>query len=92
MVGKKKIPERMCVGCQTMHDKREMIRIVKSPEGDFSIDSTGKKSGRGAYICASIDCLEAAIKGHRLEKSFKCKIDASIYDALKAELLNADNR
>lgn len=85
MAGKKKLPERMCVGCQKIHHKKDMLRIVKSPEGDFSIDRTGKKSGRGAYICASADCLEAAIKGHRLEKSFKCQIDSSIYESLKAE-------
>ncbi|MDQ0203446.1 RNase P modulator RnpM [Pectinatus haikarae] len=83
MTGKKKLPERMCVGCQRIRSKKDMIRVVKNPEGDFSIDRTGKKSGRGAYICADIQCLEAAIKGHRLEKSFKSPIDADIYEKLR---------
>ena len=80
----KKIPERMCVGCHENHSKKELIRIVRTPEGEFQIDTTGKKSGRGAYICPKMECLEAAIKGHKLEKSFKSKIDNSIYEKLKA--------
>lgn len=90
MGGKKKTPERMCVGCQKIRSKKDMIRVVRSPEGEFAIDRTGKKSGRGAYICADFHCLEAAIKGHRLEKSFKCPIDAEIYEELKAGFLNTD--
>ena len=84
----KKIPERLCVGCQERHPKKELIRIVRSPEGEFSVDLTGKKSGRGAYICPRVECLEKARKGHRLEHSFACAIDASVYDALAAELEN----
>ena len=56
----KKIPERLCVGCQEKHPKKELIRIVRSPEGEFSVDLTGKKSGRGAYICPKQECLEKA--------------------------------
>ena len=82
----KKIPERLCVGCQEKHPKKELIRIVRSPEGTFSVDRTGKKSGRGAYICPKAECLEKARKGHRLERSFACAIDAAVYDALAAEL------
>lgn len=84
MAVKKKLPERMCVGCQKIRSKREMIRIVKSPDGEFSVDSTGKKSGRGAYICPNVDCLDAAIKGHKLEKSFRCSITDDTYEKLKA--------
>ena len=84
----RKIPERLCVGCQERHPKKELIRIVRSPEGDFAVDLTGKKSGRGAYICPKAECLEQARKGHRLERSFECAIDASVYDALAAELEN----
>ena len=86
----KKLPVRLCVGCQEPHTKREMIRIVKSPEGEFSIDITGKKSGRGAYICKNITCLDTAVKQHRLEKSFKCPIDNSVYEQLKEEFANID--
>ena len=86
----KKLPVRLCVGCQEPHTKREMIRIVKSPEGEFSIDTTGKKSGRGAYICKNSACLEIATKQHRLEKSFKCPIDNSVYEQLKEEFAKLD--
>lgn len=89
MQKEKKIPMRMCVGCGQMLPKRQLIRVVKSPEGTVSLDFTGKKSGRGAYICKSAECLEKARKSRRLEKSFSCKIDTSIYDAMEAELKNA---
>ena len=82
----KKIPERLCVGCQERHPKKELIRIVRSPEGEFSVDRTGKKSGRGAYICPRVECLEKARKGHRLERSFACAIDPAVYEALAVEL------
>lgn len=82
----KKIPMRMCLGCSEMKPKKELIRVVKSPEGEISLDFTGKKSGRGAYICRSIECFDMARKGRRLEKSFSCKIDAGVYDAMAEEL------
>ncbi len=88
----KKLPVRLCVGCQEPHNKRDMIRIVKSPEGVFSVDATGKKSGRGAYICRNIDCLNAAVKQHRLEKSFKCSIDNEVYEQLKEEFAKLDGQ
>ena len=91
----RKIPERLCVGCQERHPKKELISIVRSPEGTFSVDLTGKKSGRGAYICPKTECLEKARKGHRLERSFECAIDVSVYDALADELekeLNAERK
>lgn len=86
----KKVPERLCVGCQEKHPKKELIRVVRSPEGEFSIDRTGKKAGRGAYICPRAECLEKAWKGHRLERSFACAIDASVYEALEEELKDGE--
>ena len=84
----KKIPMRMCLGCNEMKPKKELIRGVKSPEGEISLDFTGKKSGRGAYICRSVECFNKARKGRRLEKAFSCKIDAGVYDAMAEELGN----
>ena len=84
----KKIPMRMCLGCNAMKPKKELIRVVKSPEGEISLDFTGKKSGRGAYICRSVECFNKARKGRRLEKAFSCKIDAGVYDAMAEELGN----
>ena len=84
----KKIPMRMCLGCNEMKPKKELIRVVKSPEGEISLDFTGKKSGRGAYSCRSVECFNKARKGRRLEKAFSCKIDAGVYDAMAEELGN----
>lgn len=86
----KKIPQRMCVGCQEMRPKKELIRVVKNAEGEVSIDLTGKKPGRGAYICKNIDCLEKAIKTKRIERSFEMKISDEIYNRLKEELNNEE--
>lgn len=82
----KKIPMRMCLGCGEMKPKKELIRIVKSAEGDISLDFTGKKNGRGAYICRSCECFEKARKARRLEKTFSCRIDESIYEVMADEL------
>ena len=84
----KKIPMRMCLGCNEMKPKKELIRVVKSPKGEISLDFSGKKSGRGAYICRSVECFNKARKGRRLEKAFSCKIDAGVYDAMAEELGN----
>lgn len=78
----RKIPQRMCVGCQEMKPKKELIRVVRTPEGSIEIDYAGKCSGRGAYICLSRECLEKAFKGKRLEKAFKQTIAQEIKDAL----------
>ncbi len=86
MAGTKKIPMRMCLGCGEMKPKKELIRAVKSPEGDISIDLTGKKSGRGAYICRSIECFGKARKARRFEKAFACRISEEIYDSMEKEL------
>lgn len=86
----RKIPMRMCLGCGEMKPKKELVRIVRSPEGDISIDLTGKKSGRGAYICKNAECLEKARKARKLEKSFSCQIEQSVYDTMEAELESAE--
>ncbi|MCT4544179.1 MAG: YlxR family protein [Vallitalea sp.] len=86
----RKIPLRKCTGCQEMKDKRQLIRVVRTKEGDISIDSTGKKNGRGAYICPSMSCLEKAIKNKGLERSFKESIPGDVYSALKEELSKID--
>lgn len=83
----KKIPMRMCLGCGEMKPKKELVRAVKNKEGEISLDLTGKKSGRGAYICKSMDCFTKARKARRFEKEFSCKIDEEIYDAMEKELL-----
>ncbi len=82
----KKVPLRMCVGCGEMKDKRELTRVVKSKEGEISLDLTGKKSGRGAYICPSIECLIKARKSKRIERSFKSKIPDEVYDLMEQEM------
>lgn len=86
MAGVKKIPMRMCVGCGEMKPKKELIRIVKTPEGSIFLDDSGKKSGRGAYICRSAECLQKARKARRLEKSFACRISDEVYDGMEREL------
>ncbi len=83
---KKKIPMRKCTGCQEMKSKKELIRIVRNDEGEFSLDATGKKPGRGAYICSSTDCLEKAFKNKGLERSFKSAVPSEIYEELKKQL------
>ena len=82
----KKIPQRMCVGCQEMKPKRELIRVVRTPEESVEVDHTGKRSGRGAYICPSAECLEKAIKGKRLEKALRQQIDPGLKEGLLERL------
>jgi len=86
MAGVKKIPQRLCLGCQTQHPKKELVRIVRSPEGEFSVDFTGKKAGRGAYICPSEACFMAAVKAKRFNKAFQAEPGAEVIEALKAAL------
>ena len=83
----RKIPQRKCVGCGTSKDKKELIRVVKNAEGEISIDMTGKKPGRGAYICNDPKCLKLAIKGKKLEKAFETSIGQEIYDRLEQEIM-----
>ena len=83
---KKKLPLRMCAGCGQMKPKKELVRVVRSPEGEISLDLTGRKPGRGAYVCRSADCLKAARKARRLEKAFSCRIPDEVYERLEEEL------
>ncbi len=78
----KKIPMRMCVGCGEMQPKKTLVRIVKSSEGEIHLDTTGKMPGRGAYLCKRLECLEHARRTHRLERSFSCRVDASVYEVM----------
>ena len=82
----RKVPMRMCVGCREMKPKKELIRVVKEPDGEISGDFYGKKSGRGAYVCNDISCLEKAIKTRQLERAFSCAIPAEIVEKLREEL------
>lgn len=83
---KKKVPMRKCTGCQEMKNKKELIRVVRNDAGEFSLDSTGKKPGRGAYICKNIECLEKACKNKGLERSFKTSVPKDLYEELKKQL------
>jgi predicted RNA-binding protein YlxR (DUF448 family) len=84
----KKIVQRMCMGCNTKKDKRELIRIVMNKDGNISVDKTGKLSGRGAYICDDINCLEKIIKTKRLEKIFETKLEEEIYENLRGVIID----
>ncbi|MDD4797450.1 MAG: YlxR family protein [Eubacteriales bacterium] len=83
----RKVPMRMCMGCRTRRPKRELVRVVRTPEGEICLDATGKKSGRGTYVCADNPvCLEKSIKTRALERSLEHPIDDTLYQALSAEL------
>ena len=82
----KKVPSRVCIGCRQAKSKKELIRIVNNKEEGFSIDNTGKKAGRGAYICPDVECLNKAFKDKALEQSFKEKIDVEVKDRLLKQL------
>ncbi|MBO5396620.1 MAG: YlxR family protein [Clostridia bacterium] len=77
---------RKCTGCNEMKEKRELVRIVRDPEGNISVDLTGKKSGRGAYICKDKKCLMKAQKAKRLERAFECQVPEEIYLRLEREI------
>ncbi|HPF21506.1 MAG TPA: YlxR family protein [Syntrophomonas sp.] len=82
----RKIPQRMCVGCREMKNKRDLIRVVRTPEGSIEVDLTGKKSGRGAYLCNNPECLAQAVKGKRLQKALEHEISNDILDIIKTQL------
>ena len=82
----KKLPRRQCVGCREMKDKRELIRVVKSPEGVISLDFNGKKPGRGAYLCPNVECFKRARKSRALERVFASAITPELYDELEGEM------
>ena len=98
----KKVPLRKCTGCGEMKEKRELIRVVKAPEkkdengnvvsvGEISLDLTGRKPGRGAYVCKNTDCFEKARKARRFERSLSCKIPEDVYEQMSKELENASD-
>ena len=90
MQQKRKIPLRMCMGCGEMKPKSELVRIVRSPEGVVSLDTVGKKPGRGAYLCHSVQCLNAARKKRRIERALDVQIGEDIYNTMEKEL-NGDD-
>lgn len=99
----KKAPMRKCTGCTEMKEKRELIRVVKAPDvkdedgnvlkqGEISLDLTGRKSGRGAYVCRNLDCFEKARKARRFERSLSCKIPEEVYEQMQKELEASENK
>lgn len=90
MLKAKKFPQRMCVGCRTMKFKRELVRVVRTPSGEICLDQTGKKAGRGAYICPNKDCLEKAIKSKALERALQQQINPEIYESLRGQIKDGE--
>ncbi|MEA5049868.1 MAG: YlxR family protein [Oscillospiraceae bacterium] len=82
----KKVPIRRCVGCRESKPKKELVRVVRDPDGSIAVDLTGKKSGRGAYVCRSAKCLQAAMKSKALARALECEIGEDIYARLAAEV------
>ena len=82
----RKIPMRQCLGCNEHKPKAELLRVVRDPEGEISLDFRGKKSGRGAYICHDVKCLKKARKSRRIDKNLECEIPEEVYDAMEKEL------
>ena len=82
----KKVPLRQCIGCQEMKSKKAMIRVIKTAEDEIMLDATGRKNGRGAYLCPSMECLKKAVKGKGLERSFKMAIPKEVYETLEKEM------
>ena len=89
-MGMKKIPLRQCIGCGEMKSKKEMLRVIKTPEDAIMLDATGRKNGRGAYICKSPECLNKAIKNKGLERSLKVSIPREVYEQLTKEMESID--
>ena len=85
----KKIVERMCTGCSSKKDKRELVRIVKDKEGNISLDKTGKMAGRGAYLCNNVECLDKEIKTKRLEKALESKISNEVYESIRGVMIES---
>lgn len=86
----KKIPLRQCIGCGEMKSKKEMIRVTKTAEDQILLDATGRKNGRGAYLCPSMECFKKAVKGRGLERSFKMAIPREVYETLEKEMEEID--
>ena len=87
----KKLPQRQCVGCRERKEKRELIRVVRSPEGGISLDFKGKKPGRGAYLCPDLECLKRARKSRALERALEAPIEAEVYESLRAQLASYES-
>ena len=86
----KKIPLRQCIGCGEMKSKKEMIRVIKTAEDQILLDATGRKNGRGAYLCPYMECFKKAVKGRGLERSFKMAIPREVYETLEKEMEEID--
>lgn len=92
MTTSKKIPMRKCVGCNEMKSKKELVRVIHTPEDTVVVDGTGRKNGRGAYICPNMDCFQAARKNKGLERSLKMAIPAEVYEELEKEMQAVETR
>ncbi len=90
MAVKRKVPMRKCVGCGGMKPKKELMRVLRTEDGEFVLDATGKKNGRGAYVCLSKECLDKAEKSRGLERSFRQAIPAEVYERLKKEMIEIE--
>lgn len=87
MVVQKKIPQRLCVGCQQLKTKKELLRVVRTPDDEVVLDITGKRSGRGAYVCCNEQCLAKAFKEKRLERALKRTIEPQVYEQLRSGIV-----
>lgn len=92
MAGVKKIPQRQCVGCGEYKDKKTLMRVIKTNENEILLDDTGKKNGRGAYICKTMECLNKSMKNKGLERSLKIQIPKEVYDELIKEMEQLETR
>ncbi len=92
MTAVRKIPMRQCTGCREMKSKKEMLRVIRTPEDMILLDETGRKNGRGAYVCRSRECLAKAVKNHGLERSLKMAIPPEVYEELKKEFEDIDKQ
>ena len=92
MASTRKVPLRKCVGCGEMKPKKELIRVVRCEDGTFVLDATGKKNGRGAYLCPSKECFDKAVNNKGLERSFKQAIPAEVYERLEKEMIEIEAR
>ena len=90
MLKHRRVPMRMCVGCGEMKPKKELLRVVKSPEGVIAFDRVGKAPGRGAYVCKSAECLAKAVKTHALERQLECSVSEEVFSQLSAQLTGED--
>lgn len=82
----RKIPMRMCLGCQQMKPKKELLRIVRTPEGTVELDPTGKRNGRGAYLCPNLNCFQTAVKERRFRKAFGVDVDPEVFNHLEGKI------